>query len=408
MRRLTLEHELQPAWLTPDQAIRVATPLEEIPLPDGKPLAYFSDGGRVPAIVENEEVLAFAFHPGDAVSQVLQERYYLGHRPFYTRLPINYHRLCPPGLRAFLRSLYNRSARKDVDTGAFPCWPCDVSVEAVRYACGAAARRAGHHALEPPNLWPNGKRFVIALTHDVDGAEGQNQVPSIASLENRRDLRSAWYLPTHRYRLDHGLLSELKSQGHEIGCHDWNHDNRTSFLAPAAIRRRLEACRRVLERHNVVGYRAPSLMRSPALFAALIEQGFLYDSSMGDSERLTQFANASGCGTIFPFIRTGIIEVPCTQPLENMLLYMGLDPEFLLDIWRKKIAWIRQVGGIAVYTTHADPHFSGNAKMRALYDRLLDELSEETEAWRATPREIAMHWKNLLDHGTASESGGRP
>ncbi len=336
--------------------------------------------------------MVFAFDPEDAIEHVLQERYYVRRRPLYTRLPFNYHKLLPATLRSRIRSLYNRSARSATDSSAFPAWPVEPSIETLRDLVATAARLVAGTPTAPS--WPQGKRFAVALTHDVDGRDGQHEVPAIAAIESARGFVSAWFLPTHRYPLDHGLLADLRERGHEIGCHDWNHDNRTSFLSEPAIRRRLEACRRELARHGSVGYRAPSLMRSPRLFAALGAEGYLYDTSVGDSERLLQCADASGCGTVFPFVRDRMLEIPCTQPLENILQYMGMEEEAMLDLWRTKLAWIRRVGGVAVYTTHADPHFSGNPTMRRVYERLLDELAADSTAWMTTPAAIAAHWRS--------------
>ncbi|HJR76186.1 MAG TPA: polysaccharide deacetylase family protein [Nitrospiraceae bacterium] len=81
------------------------------------------------------------------------------------------------------------------------------------------------------------------------------------------------------------LVRELARQGHEIACHSDQHENvyaldRVRFLQD------LHRSKAVLERacgQRVVGYRAPnfSINRDSSwAYSALIEAGFIYDSSM--------------------------------------------------------------------------------------------------------------------------------
>ncbi len=74
--------------------------------------------------------------------------------------------------------------------------------------------------------WPSGAKFAFVLTHDVETYEGMKHVSRIADTEEKLGFRSSWNLVPYKYKIDMGLVSDLRSRGFEIGIHGYNHDGR--------------------------------------------------------------------------------------------------------------------------------------------------------------------------------------
>jgi polysaccharide deacetylase family protein (PEP-CTERM system associated) len=81
------------------------------------------------------------------------------------------------------------------------------------------------------------------------------------------------------------LVREIVERGHELGSHGWDHTP-VFRLGPAGFRADVRRAKNALEQASsrlVRGYRAPnySIRRdTPWAFTVLVEEGFVYDSSM--------------------------------------------------------------------------------------------------------------------------------
>jgi len=75
--------------------------------------------------------------------------------------------------------------------------------------------------------WPDGKKFALVLTHDVEGPVGLRRCRRLAQLESELGFRSCFnFIPAGQYAVPPGLREELTSEGFEIGVHDLHHDGR--------------------------------------------------------------------------------------------------------------------------------------------------------------------------------------
>lgn len=414
--RIRLARALTPEWLAEDADPWLFVPSLSTDAPKGEPLAWFSlrrrfgEGGfsdpsrEFPAILAAEGRIVFLFDPVEAVDWVLFERYCRPARPYTSLLPFHYHVV--PGqarvaIHRLVKGVLGRFRRP-----VFPAWPVDGSVELVRglvlkaAECvhGPFARGQVPPAGEarPYGGWPEGKRFAVALTHDVDTAEGYPQIPEFLAVEKAHGVTSCWNVVLRSCLRRLCVLDALAGAGHEIGLHGSSHDNRLAFLEPSAMRRRFEACEPICRAYQIRGFRSPSLCRTNALFERIAER-FDYDSSCPDTE------SGTGCCTVFPFFRGRLLELPLSVPLDSALLARGYSPARILRVWREKIAWIRRVGGLAVVGVHPERHFSGNRGMLAAYDRLLDSLCADPQAWIARPRDVARWWREGPQKGVANE-----
>lgn len=375
------------------EELALETPILHLPqplsAPRGAPLitATGLEGSTVVlAARRSDGDVELAFDPDRAVRALASARSPLGRRPAAARLPFNYRRV-PRVVRTALRDLMARRRADALE--AFPAWPVEPSAEIVRRIY-LHARRVLDPDLEPAPFWPEGRRFALVLTHDVDSAEGLALAPELAQEEHDRGLSSCWFLVGRDYELAEGPLERLRETGGELALHDAHHDNRGAFLAPEVIARRLDSVRDQVERLGMRGFRSPSMLVSEPLYDAL-EKRFEWDSSVADTALLPV---RGGCGTVFPSERGRLTVLPLTVPPDGQLVGRGMSPEEILAAWIAKAEWVRSTGGVAMLLTHPERGFTADSDMRAAHRSFLDWAAAQTDAWRVLPTQLADRWRD--------------
>jgi len=301
--------------------------------------------------------------------------------PASSRLPFAYHRV-PARARAAAAAILGRWHRRRRRTWAtFPDWPLDLTSDFVTDAAGTGAARA-----EAP--------VAVILSHDIDSPEGlSNLVRDFLPLEEEFGARSTNYIVPCAWPVDHALLGEVASRGHEVGVHGYDHANRTPFASDNERARRLDAARPLADRYAAVGYRAPSLLRTRPLLRDLSSR-FRYDSSIPTSGGPFPVPN-SGCATARPFVVEGIAEIPLTLPRDGSLRFLGHSPRDIACLWIDCADTIARSGGVVSLLTHCERRFSGNREMLSAYRRLLEHV-------RGAPRRFrfatgAAVWRERFD-----------
>jgi len=379
---LELPTELRPQWLpTHRLSLFVACVRGK---PEGETLCQFRRGRETrPALTRTRGGIVFQFDPMETIEALTHERYWRPRRPLHSYSPFHYSQLVPPRLRPRIRRL-SRWLLWPSGVSAFPSWPIEYSVEALR---ALLEKLVGAEGPWQAPLWPNNAKCAVVLTHDLDSPFGQKHAIDLVNIAESFGWKTTCFVVGGLYGLDFDQLDELAAHGHEIALHGVRHDCRFAFLSADGMRRRLDACSGLIERYDIVGFRSPWLMRTDEMFRVLAER-FEYDSSTSDTSRGSPRRKGNGCCTVFPFVREGIRELPITVPMDATLIYMGLSPSDMLDTWKRKVEWIRQVGGLAVLCTHPEPHFSARREMMLVYERFLTWLSEQPDVWCATAREV--------------------
>ena len=95
-------------------------------------------------------------------------------------------------------------------------------------------RRIGHvwpvmpGSERPPRNWqgwPQGKKFALVLTHDVESSTGLANCRLLSRLEMELGFRSSFnFVPEGDYQVSADLRDELAAGGFEVGIHDLKHD----------------------------------------------------------------------------------------------------------------------------------------------------------------------------------------
>jgi peptidoglycan/xylan/chitin deacetylase (PgdA/CDA1 family) len=283
--------------------------------------------------------------------------------------------LIPRSLRLALR----RSRARYKQMRCANVWPID--------------QRAG---ATPPSWpgWPEGKRFALVLTHDVESGKGLANVEQLMKLELKHGFRSSFNLvPEGDYRIPDETRYMLEHNGFEVGVHGLEHDgklyaSKPEFAAKAA------RIREYLRSWSACGFRSPLMQHK---LGWLHELNAYYDASTFDTDPFEP--EPDGARTIFPFWvpgpnGSGYVELPYTL-VQDFTLFVILR-ERNIDVWKGKLDWIAEHGGMAVINTHPDYIcFNGNQASdeypASYYQEFLQYVREKYEGayWHTLPRDVA-------------------
>lgn len=374
-----------PDWVRADRPIPLFASAASPTADPGETLAdLVVDGARSPGITRSDGAIHFHFDPQASLAHVLSEAHLPARRSWLTRLPSPVFRLPGPVRLAGHRLVGGRASAGSMRGDEAEVFPVDDALERLRLV---VQRLSG---MQDPPPWPDGVPPVV-LSHDVDTAAGLRAAPRVAREEERLGLRSCFYVVGDRYRIDHGLLDDLRAAGHEVGLHGARHDFRLAYLPRERIEARLDRCRDMVERHGITGFRSPALLMSDVLAAALRSR-FDYDSSVPDTDIRSLAGPRRGCGSAFPYLRDGLLCLPPTLPLDDRLLTLGRSPSAGYDAWVQKLAWLRQVGGMGMLATHTEPHLTGGKALLAAYRRFVETVVADGTT-TMLPRDVARWWR---------------
>ena len=286
--------------------------------------------------------------------------------PSSARLPISYHTI-PGWARAAIGTAIGRWNRTRADRwGRFPRWPLDFSADFLADLGNGAG-----------GSLPQRKTPVV-LSHDLDSPEGLSRLVSdFLSIEEEAGARSTSYIVPCAWPIDAAQTDVVIARGHALGVHGYDHSNRTPFSDAAERRRRLDAAAPLVERYGIVGYRAPSLLRTRALLRDLGER-YRYDSSIPTSGGPFPVPN-NGCASARPFSLEGVVELPVTMPRDGTLRFLGFGPDAIARLWIDCAEAIARARGVVVLLTHCERRFSGAAPMVGAYRRFLAHIAGATD-----------------------------
>lgn len=302
-------------------------------------------------------------------------------RPWLTRLYYQLKPFVPQRLRWAVRRHHARALRRrhhDV-------WPINQA---------AAATPAGWPG------WPDGKRFALVLTHDVESGNGVGKVRRLAELEMRLRLRSVFnFIPEGTYQVPAELRHWLVQHGFEVGVHDLHHDGKL-YQSRRAFRTKATQINHHLRSWGAAGFRSGFMLRRLDWLHDLESE---YDASTFDTDPFEP--QPQGCRTIFPFFvqhrsrNSGYVELPYTLP-QDSTLYLLLG-ERSAAIWLRKLDWVVAHGGLALVNIHPDymdferSDYAAFRYPAALVEELLNYACSRYrgEFWNPLPRELAQWFR---------------
>jgi glycosyltransferase involved in cell wall biosynthesis len=249
--------------------------------------------------------------------------------------------------------------------------------------------------------WPNGKRFALILTHDVEGSKGVSRVERLMNLELKHGFHSSFnFVPEGEYHTPDAIRETLNQAGFEVGVHGLEHDGKL-YSSKAEFASKASRIRQYLQEWNASGFRSPLMQHRLGWLHAL---GAEYDASTFDTDPFEP--ESDGVATIFPFWvpgpnGTGFVDLPYTL-VQDFNLF-GVLREQNIDIWKRKVDWVAEHGGMVLLNTHPDYMcFEGRQERDeypvARYEDLLRYMREKYEGsfWGALPREVARYYRGTL------------
>src|SRR5580698_1136954 len=257
-----------------------------------------------------------------------------------------------------------------------------------------------------PKVWPNHARVAVLITFDDDTQApllrdgtteptalsasdygAQTGTPRLLEILDRHKIPATFFV-TGVDSLIHPELvpSILKSGRNEIGIHGWIHEYPPGLDSEEEEERLLDkAIARIssLTGKKPVGYRAPSWAFSSHTMDLIHKKGFLYDSSLQNSEIPYEiFANGRD---------TGVIELPIDWTLTETP-YLGAEghmpsPDLLFELYKEEFDAAYKEGTMFILTLH--PYLSGHRAPMQHLDDLITYMQSKPGVWFAPCGEVA-------------------
>ena len=256
-------------------------------------------------------------------------------------------------------------------------------------------------------------RHIVCLTFDFDamsgfisrgmtspspisrGEFGANVgAPRILALLEQYGIHASWYIPGHTLETYPDACRRVFDAGHEIGHHGWTH------VPPAQLAReqeeeglaRANEQIRKLTGRLARGYRSPSWDLSPHSVELLLEQGFVYDSSMMADDYVPYRVRQ---GDVIELERpalfgrvTRLIEMPVSWTLDDYphfefvrtptwILQGLMNAHGVLQNWIDDFMYLRHhlEWGVITYTFH--PFVIGRGHRMIILEKLIRTLLDQ-------------------------------
>jgi hypothetical protein len=299
------------------------------------------------------------------------KNFVLRNRAYYSIKP-----LLPRGIRIAVRGwLARRTRERTHDT-----WPIIPGSE---------------HPPKGWSGWPEEKKFALVLTHDIESPGGLSKAQKLMRIEKQLGFRSSFnFIPEGSYSVPITLREEMTSNGFEVGVHDLKHDGHL-YRSQKSFRQSASRINHYLREWHAVGFRSAFMLNK---LEWLHDLDVLYDASTFDTDPFEP--QPQGCRTIFPFVVKGgngssYVELPYTLPQDSTVFL--LLKEKGIQLWKDKLKWIAEHGGMALLNVHPDymtfeeKESSKNTFPFTLYREFLDFVSKEyqNQYWNPLPREVA-------------------
>jgi glycosyltransferase involved in cell wall biosynthesis len=206
-------------------------------------------------------------------------------------------------------------------------------------------------------------------------------------------------VPEGEYRLTSAVREMLEQAGFEVGVHGLTHDGKL-YSSPAEFAAKAVRIKQYLRAWKASGFRSPLMQHRLGWQHALEVE---YDASTFDTDPFEP--EPDGIGTVFPFWvpgpdGSGYVELPYTL-VQDFNLFVVLRERN--DVWKRKLDWIVEHGGLALLNTHPDyMSFGGEPQPDeypvSFYEDFLGYVREKYEGlyWGALPREVARYYREAV------------
>ncbi len=263
-----------------------------------------------------------------------------------------------------------------------------------------------------PIAWPEGKRCAASVTFDIDAdtlvrvgrpkdAELRLQaisagrygptvaVPRILETYRRLELTQTFFMPGWVMEHYPETVEAILKGGHEIGHHSWMHEDPMDH----SDEKEAELFGRAMDVHikmtgsAPLGYRAPVYSITPAILNRLIEQHFLYDSSMMADDLPYEVVTSKGSIIELP-PHWGNDDWPPFAHMEELDYVMPVrSPSDGVKAFIEEYEAMYEAGGFWMPVLH--PFLTGRLTRWREMERHLERVVEQGDVWFAPMKDIA-------------------
>ncbi|MHC9296142.1 polysaccharide deacetylase family protein [Mycobacterium sp. LTG2003] len=269
-----------------------------------------------------------------------------------------------------------------------------------------------------PVPWPRGASCAASFTFDVDAESGMlglsrahadrmsamshqaygplTGVPRILKILARHEITSTFFVPGYTAFRYPDVIRSIVDHGHEIANHGYLHESNRGLSEEQelAVLDRASDMLETVTGVRPTGYRAPMWelnWQSPKL---LRDRGFLYDSSLMDTDHPYELAVPGG---------GPLVEIPIQWALDDFDQYCMIpdffaagaiqSPRKVAKMWRLEFDAIRTEKGCFVLTNH--PFLSGRPSRAKALESLIEYVVSLGDVWVTSMHAIAEHVRGL-------------
>lgn len=286
---------------------------------------------------------------------------------------------------------------------------------------------------------PAGKRVAVCLTFDVDirslwlgsfrmtsmsalsrGEFGLQGLGRILALLDKYDIKGTFYIPGHTAIHHRAEMRDVADRGHDIGTHGMYHqphevgngDRETTRAEMREyLRQQIDAVETATGVHPL-GFRSPIGDYGTDLPELLVEEGYLYDTSLQGSDFLPyrlRVGDRFDLTEPFDFAlgeASPIVEIPWMWDLDDFphfeYLSYFLDPDNpwyaaaplsspakVKEVWLGHFDYMYENLPGGVYTAINHPQCTGRGMRLMWFEEIIQYMLRRPDVWFATHREIA-------------------
>lgn len=275
-----------------------------------------------------------------------------------------------------------------------------------------------------PIPWPNGCRCAVAITFDMDADSlvhiehptdsitrvstismlqygPQVGVPRILDAYKRYGLKQTFFVPAWCIERYPDTVEAIARDGHEVGFHGYIHE------APNSLSRDeehywMQRSIAVIEKHTGKrprGNRSPLYNYSINTTDLLVQEGFLYDSSlMGDD---VPYILDNGKGEIVELPSSWALDdwPPYVHSIDLNYMFQIMSPDRAMETFMAEFEAMRSSGG-GLWIGVWHPFVSGRLSRWLRVEKMIEYMLNTGDVWFARLEDIAAHVQKLRKEGS--------
>ena len=257
-------------------------------------------------------------------------------------------------------------------------------------------------------------RDMVSLSAISRGDFGITAVRRLLALLAERGIPSTWFIPGHTIESYPSCVHSVHAAGHEIGNHGWTHRSPLTLHRDGEAEELISGSMAIetLTGRRPRGYRAPGRDLSPHSVDLLIDEGFLYDSSMMGQDYIPYQARTGDRTTLLEPMEfgpdTALVEMPIHWSLNDLPHFEHLRSEaailpglmnarMVVENWIDEFHYMKKHydWGVLTYTFH--PHVIGRGHRMLMLEHMLEVLRREGATFLTLEDAVAEYRRKFPD-----------